>query len=91
MASWSVLYYLSLPDTARIGQSNRGASPHHFMRTLASTSRRAYSTTLLSRIARKRQAIQRAIVDNATKDLYIARSAEISQRGIGYHVKYIWS
>lgn len=59
--------------------------------TATTTSRVTYPVTTLAKIKAKREALHQAFLENATKDLYIARQAETSRRGISFHVNYMWA
>lgn len=64
-----------------------------FMANFATTTSRAstYDATLLAKIANKRKAIKNSLIESRTQDLYIARQAETSHRGVSFHVKYVWA
>ena len=61
------------------------------MRTAYSTSRVTYPVTTLALIKAKREALHQQFIQNATKDLRQTYVAEKSQKGISYHVNYLWA
>lgn len=59
--------------------------------TATSTSRVTYPVTTLALIKAKREAAHKAFLENATKDLREAYTAEKSRLGIKFHVNYVWA
>jgi len=83
---YGVLYQSLLQDYRRsLGQRHK-VQVLFIMRTAYSTSRQVYPSTLLSKIAEKRQTYHARFMESAFKDLHQVYQMELSRKPVAFYL-----